>query len=213
MILRFRTGSLSKQCRPRSDCSRSSLIRVYTVCHSTCIVWTHYSMVEPHRSNFRVITTNVLGVRIFKKFTVYFLWFVFQGKKRCFFHDFICSTWQGRNEQFFDIRNLVNKGRYTQMITYVWRIPFNTCTYEKTVYVCACRHQMRIVTRLSSLCSYWVFYVVVFFFVCFFFTSINLNYKHKEKYITFLIYELNNFTKSFQTNTQKQKRNSHSLHL
>ena len=45
---------------------RSSLIRVYTVCHSVCIVWTHYSMVEPHSSNFRVITTNFLGVRIFR---------------------------------------------------------------------------------------------------------------------------------------------------
>ena len=40
-------------------------------CHSVCIVWTHYSMVEPHSSNFRVITTNVLGVRIFRKFTVF----------------------------------------------------------------------------------------------------------------------------------------------
>ena len=46
------------------------LIRVYTVCHSVCIIWTHYSMVEPHSSNFRVITTNVLDVRIFRKFTV-----------------------------------------------------------------------------------------------------------------------------------------------
>ena len=27
-------------------------------------------MVEQHSSNFRVITTNVLGVRIFRKFTV-----------------------------------------------------------------------------------------------------------------------------------------------
>ena len=36
-----------------------------TVCHSVCIVWTHYSMVEPHSSNFRVIITNFLGVRIF----------------------------------------------------------------------------------------------------------------------------------------------------
>ena len=27
-------------------------------------------MVEPHSSNFKVITTNVLGVRIFRKFTV-----------------------------------------------------------------------------------------------------------------------------------------------
>ena len=52
------------------DQTRSSLIRVYTVCHSVCIVWTHYSMVEPHSSNFRVITTKFLGVRIFRKFTV-----------------------------------------------------------------------------------------------------------------------------------------------
>ena len=51
---------------------RSSLIRVYTVCHSVCMVWTHYSMVEPHTcsSNFRVITTKFLGVRIFRKFMV-----------------------------------------------------------------------------------------------------------------------------------------------
>ena len=41
-----------------------------TVCHSVCIVWTHYSMVEPHSSNFRVITTNFFGVRIFRKFAV-----------------------------------------------------------------------------------------------------------------------------------------------
>ena len=43
---------------------------VYTVCHSVCIVWTHYSMVETHSSNFREITTNILGVRIFRKFMV-----------------------------------------------------------------------------------------------------------------------------------------------
>ena len=48
----------------------SSVIRVYTVCRSVCIVWTHYSMVEPHSSNFRVITTKCLGVRIFRKFAV-----------------------------------------------------------------------------------------------------------------------------------------------
>ena len=34
------------------------------------MVWTHYSVVEPHSSNFRVITTNVLGVQIFRKFTI-----------------------------------------------------------------------------------------------------------------------------------------------
>ena len=48
----------------------SSLVRVYTVCHSVCIDWTRYSMAEPHISNFRVITTNFLGVQIFRKFTV-----------------------------------------------------------------------------------------------------------------------------------------------
>ena len=58
---------------PDQTAPRSSLIRVYTVCHSVCIVWTHYSMVEPHNSNFRVITTNSLSVRIFKKFTVLML--------------------------------------------------------------------------------------------------------------------------------------------
>ena len=35
---------------------RISLIRVYTVCLSDCIFWTHYSIVEPHCSNFRLIT-------------------------------------------------------------------------------------------------------------------------------------------------------------
>ena len=53
---------------------RLLLIRVYTVCHSVGIVWAHYYMVEPHSSNFRVITTIFLGVRIFRKFTVCHVW-------------------------------------------------------------------------------------------------------------------------------------------
>ena len=52
---------------------RSSLIWVYTVCHSVCIVWTHCSRVEPHSSNFG--TTNVLGVQIFRKFTTADIYF------------------------------------------------------------------------------------------------------------------------------------------
>ena len=47
-----------------------SLIRVYTVCNSLCIFWMHYSKEMPSCSTFRVITTNFLGVRIFRKFTV-----------------------------------------------------------------------------------------------------------------------------------------------
>ena len=33
-----------------------SLIRVHTVCHSVCICWTYYFMIEPHCSNFKMIT-------------------------------------------------------------------------------------------------------------------------------------------------------------
>ena len=62
--------ALAKSADPDQTAPRGALIRVYTVCHSVCIIWTHYSMVEPHSSNFRAITTNSLGVRIFKKFTV-----------------------------------------------------------------------------------------------------------------------------------------------
>ena len=68
MILSFRTDMPGQTVQ--TQISSCSLIRVYTICHSICIVWTHYSMVEPHSSNFRVITTNFLGVQIFRKFTV-----------------------------------------------------------------------------------------------------------------------------------------------
>ena len=58
--------STIKQCRPE----RSSLIRVYTVCHSICILCTHYTMVKPHSSHFRIITAIFLDVWIFQIFTV-----------------------------------------------------------------------------------------------------------------------------------------------
>ena len=44
----FQQIGLCKQCRARWDCSES-------VCHSVCIFRTHYSMAEPHCSNFRII--------------------------------------------------------------------------------------------------------------------------------------------------------------
>ena len=73
MILSFRTDmpgqTVQTQIRLLLE-ERSSLIRVYTVCHSVCIAWTHYSMVKPHSSNFRVITTNFLGVRKLRIITV-----------------------------------------------------------------------------------------------------------------------------------------------
>ena len=67
MILGFRTDMPGQTVQTQI---RLLLIRVYTVCHSVCIVWTHYSLVEAYSSHFRVITTNFLGVRIFRKFTV-----------------------------------------------------------------------------------------------------------------------------------------------
>ena len=46
--------------------------RIYTVCNSSCIFWMHYSTVKPSCLNFRVITANFSGVRIFRKFMVLF---------------------------------------------------------------------------------------------------------------------------------------------
>ena len=48
----------------------SSLIRVYTVCHSVCIFWTHFSVVKWYCSNFRIITVFFSCVRIFRSFMV-----------------------------------------------------------------------------------------------------------------------------------------------
>ena len=46
----------------------SLILRIYTVFQSVCTIWTHYSMVEPQSSNFRVITANFLGVRYLGNF-------------------------------------------------------------------------------------------------------------------------------------------------
>ena len=47
------------------------LIRVYTVCHSVCIFWTHNSMENPYWSKFWIIRVNFPGVHIFRSFTVF----------------------------------------------------------------------------------------------------------------------------------------------
>ena len=63
------------QCKPRSDCSPFSLIRVYTVCHFVCIVWAHtcYCMLKAHCSNFSIITHFISDVHIFQIFYVIFI--------------------------------------------------------------------------------------------------------------------------------------------
>ena len=50
----FSEIGLGKQCRPRSDCSkRSSVIRVFTVCYSICIILIKYPKLCPLCLNFR----------------------------------------------------------------------------------------------------------------------------------------------------------------
>ena len=48
----------------------SSLIRVYTVCHSICTLCTIFSVKRPLYLNFREITAKFSGVRKFRIFTV-----------------------------------------------------------------------------------------------------------------------------------------------
>ena len=69
MILSFRTG-LGKQCsHPDQTAPDQGQHRL-----QFRIFGTHYSMVKPHCSNFRVITANFLGVRIFRIFMVLHHW-------------------------------------------------------------------------------------------------------------------------------------------
>ena len=49
---------------------RSSLIRIYTVCHSFYIVWRHYFIVKLNCFILRITTVAGLGVPIFRVFTV-----------------------------------------------------------------------------------------------------------------------------------------------
>ena len=50
---------------------RSSLIRIYTVCHSFYIFWRHYFIVKLNCCILRITTVAGLGVPIFRVFTVY----------------------------------------------------------------------------------------------------------------------------------------------
>ena len=38
-----------------ADPDQTAPLRVYTVCLSVCIVWAHYSMVEPRSSNYSIV--------------------------------------------------------------------------------------------------------------------------------------------------------------
>ena len=52
---------------------RSSLIRIYTVCHSFYIYWRHYFIIKFNGFILRTTTVAGLGVPIFRVFTVLFI--------------------------------------------------------------------------------------------------------------------------------------------
>ena len=58
MFLSFWTDRSGQIVQTQIRSYRSSLIRVYTVCNSLCIIWMHYSKEKPSCSTFRVITAN-----------------------------------------------------------------------------------------------------------------------------------------------------------
>ena len=69
LVLKFSDRYVSANSVDPDPRGASSLIRVYTVCYSVYIFWTHFTVVKPC-SNFRMITANFSGVRIFGSFTI-----------------------------------------------------------------------------------------------------------------------------------------------
>ena len=67
MILSFRTDGSWQTVQTQI------WIRVYTICNSVCIFWTHDSKVEPHCSNFR-ISTAVFRVSEYLGVLRYLIW-------------------------------------------------------------------------------------------------------------------------------------------
>ena len=68
MVLSFRTDSPLQTSDPDRTAQGSSLMRVYTVCHSICTFWTNFSIDRLLSLNFNMIQQNILGVLKFKDF-------------------------------------------------------------------------------------------------------------------------------------------------
>ena len=67
----FQTYMLGQTVQTQISCSsRSSLIRVFTVCHSIYIFWSKNPLVWPFCLNFRMITAKFSSVRKFRNFKV-----------------------------------------------------------------------------------------------------------------------------------------------
>ena len=72
MILSFRTDRSEQTVQTQIRLLlENRLIRVYTVCHSICSFWTHYSVLRSPCLNFMVITANLVVVRVLGDFMVH----------------------------------------------------------------------------------------------------------------------------------------------
>ena len=82
--LRFIAERTNKQWRHWSDCSlRSSLIRVFTVCHSICLIYTMTLQGKPKLFSFRIFSILFSGVPILRGFHL----------KKCLLIAFECRKW------------------------------------------------------------------------------------------------------------------------
>ena len=82
--LSIRTERTDKQWRHWSDCSlRSSLIRVFTVCHSICFICTMILQGKPKLFSFRIFSILFSGVPILRSFHL----------KKCLLIAFECRKW------------------------------------------------------------------------------------------------------------------------
>ena len=115
---------LSKQCRPRSNCSfRSSLIRVYTVCHSSWRFKTHNQLVKWAWANIRTckfrsypvisLMLSMLSNYISRRHFDFFFFFL-ENKLRHFIH-IVCMKcrpifWE--KYEFFICQTCPESGKY-----------------------------------------------------------------------------------------------------
>ena len=96
---------------------QSSLIRVYPVCHSVCILWTHHFVVKPHCLNFRIITA-IFGVSKVFGFLRYFFVCIY-GLQVYFTHFEPSRSSRWRKQK-------ISKGNYLAIHKQNFRI-FNGC--------------------------------------------------------------------------------------
>ena len=106
MIPNFLTGRSWQTVQtqiPGQTAHLGCLIRGYTVCHTICIFWMHYSTVKPSCLNLRIIKPHFSGVRIFRVVTIFV---DYCTKSRAFRHPKNCfiwaMTWQNMSSGDFD---------------------------------------------------------------------------------------------------------------